>query len=160
MSEVAKNAVRAVMYRKLNGQVEDLLSYVESLEIERDNAVRQVREWNKDEEISKAEAKTKEAYRQLSKGFAPSDEQWEQIRNWEKKHTDDRHKTPKPVTPKKMTPDALFYEYRFSYSHIGTLGSVVCNSCERKAIEESKGDQAACRELLDRYGACFFIGEI
>jgi hypothetical protein len=155
-----KKPSRAIMYRNLEGDVEELLSYVEHLEKQRDEAREIVREWNKDSEIQQAEDKAKEAYKILSKGFAPDDDQWEQIEKWEKMHTGKYHKAPKTEEITKMRPNSPNYSYRFEYSQLGTLGEVVCTVCEAKAMRKSLGSMSRYDELMKKYNASFLFGEV
>ncbi len=155
-----KKAVRAIMYRRLDGQIEELQAYVEHLEEQRDEALLKVREWNKDAEIQQAEEKVKTAYRQLSKGFAPDDEQWNKIHEWEERHTKKHHKSPKVDYPTKKRLNGPNFDYRFEYTHLGTLGEVVCTVCERKAMRNSLGNETKFEELREKYGAGFLFGEV
>lgn len=156
----AKKAVRTIMYRNLEGNIEELLSYVERIEKQRDEAQQRVREWNKDSEIQRAEGKVQAAYEQLSKGFAPTDNQWEQIDKWEKKHAEKHHKAPKTEYLTKMPPNCPNYSYRFEYSPLGTLGDVVCTVCAAKAMKNSLGNISRYEELLKMYDARFLFGEV
>lgn len=155
-----KKAVRAIMYRNLEGDVEDLLSYVERIEKQRDDARERVREWNKDSEIQQAEDRVKEAYKQLSKGFAPDDNQWKQIEEWEKKHTEKYHKYPKVEGFTKWHFNSSHFSYQFAHTQLGTLGEVVCTVCADKAIRNSLGSMSKYHELMKKYEASFYFGEV
>ena len=155
-----KEAIRAIMYRKLDGQIEELQAYVKHLEEQRDEALLKVREWNKDAEIQQAEEKVKAAHRQLSKGFAPDDEQWKKIHEWEERHTKKHHKAPKGDYPTKKGLNGLNFEYRFGDTSLGKLGEVVCMACERKAMRNSLGNETKIEELMKKYDAGFFFGEV
>ncbi|MBP3781785.1 MAG: hypothetical protein J6I68_00900 [Butyrivibrio sp.] len=157
---MAKKPTRAIMYRNLEGDVEDLLSYVEHIEKQREEAWERVREWNKDSEIQQAEDKVKAAYKKLSRGFAPDDDQWEQIEKWEKKHAEKYHKPPKTKEITKKLLNGPNYSYQFEYSPIGTLGSVVCTVCAEKAMRNSLDSMSRYNELMERYNAHFSFGEV
>ena len=149
-----------ILFGSPEGMVKDLLEYVTDLEEERDRALAQIREWNKDAEIQKAQEHEKEAYQILSRGFAPDEKQWEKIHAWEKEHTRQYHKMPKLEYPTKRIPNAPDYEYRFSPTHIGTLGEVICTVCYKKAITESKGDTSLLNEIVNQRGISYSFGEV
>ncbi len=154
------NGERTLMLRTLDEQIEELRSYVKQLEDERDEAVARVREWNKDAEIQQAEEKIKAAYHQLHNGFAPSDEQWEDIRKWEENHTAKYHKLPQADHPTKKRCNGPSFEYRFEHSPVGTLGEVVCTECESKAMKRSFGNVKRFRNLRKKNDSFFLFGEV
>lgn len=155
-----KIAGRAILYRNPEGNVEELLAYVEHLEEQRDKAWAEVREWNKDSEIQHAKEQERAAYLKLSKGFAPDDDQWEKINEWETKHTEKYHKEPDVGYLTKKRLNGPNYSYQFEYSPIGTLGAVVCTVCERKALKRCLGNEAVYEELMKKYDANFMFGEV
>lgn len=99
-------------------------------------------------------------YLKLSKGFAPDDDQWEKINEWEKKHTEKYHKEPDVGYLTKKRLNGPNYSYQFEYLPIGTLGAVVCTVCERKALKRCLGNEAVYEELMKKYDANFMFGEV
>ncbi len=155
-----KKIGRAIMYRNPEGEVEELLAYIEHIEKQRDEAWEKVREWNKESEIQHAKENERAAYLQLSKGFSPDDDQWIKINEWERKHTEKYHKKPKVEYLTKKMLNGPHYSYRFEYSPIGTLGDVVCTVCEHKALKRCLGNEMIYGKLLDKYDARFMFGEV
>ncbi len=149
----------SLLYKTVGDQIVDLLSHIEQLEKERDEAHDKMMQWNQDAEIQAAQQKEKEAYSRLTKGFAPDDMQWSRIDKWEKKHTSKHHQYARNHIHTKKGQGPCF-RYSFEGSPIGNLGSVVCVDCERKALKKSLGNEKVFRRLCERYDAIFFIGEV
>ena len=133
---------------------------IAQLEQQRDAAVNQMREWNKDAEIQSREETITELRKQGTDGFCPSTEQWKQIREWEKRHSDNRHNTSENNQPQKMIPGAADFIYSFSHTPIGTIGSVECEVCRNTAFERSGGNYLYYRRLCKELDVVFFIGEV
>lgn len=151
---------QAIMFRGIDGEIEELLSYVKSLEQQRDEAYRKVHEWNKDAEIQQARDTARKACRRLARGFAPDTAQWKKIHIWGERHAKAHHKQPKAKHPTKKIPNAPNYQYRFEPSPTGTIGSVTCKACERKALRNSHGNGRKFSKLCKKYDVTFFIGEV
>ena len=104
-----------LLYKDVNGQVNDLLEYVEELEKERDEALEKVPLWNESDEVKKAKDNERAAYAQLADGFAPDKEQWEKIKAWQKQHSEKYHQPPKDYrstgSRKKMPTWMPYYRY-------------------------------------------------
>ncbi len=133
---------------------------IAQLEQQRDAAVNQMREWNKDAEIQNREETITELRKQGTDGFCPSTEQWKQIREWEKRHSDNRHNTSENNQPQKMIPGAAHFIYSFSHTPIGTIGSVECEVCRNTAFERSGGNYLYYQRLCKELDVDFFIGEV
>ena len=133
-----------IFYKHAEGMVTDLLEYVKKLEDERNEALERVRNWNKDAEIQREIKEKDSANERLSKGFNPSNEQWEKINKWEEEHINKYHKSPRINYPMKMIPNSANFEYSFVFTQLGTLGSVTCTVCRDKKNKDSY----------------FFIGEV
>lgn len=136
----------------IEGICGELIEYVEQAEADRDIARKQVEKWNRNDEIQEAEREKLEAFRQLRMGFNPSEDQWDEIKAWQKKHDREFHPRPEDdiCFQTKRNPFAGEYEYRFSHTPVGTIGSVVCTECEKR-FKASWKDR-------DRYS--YMIGEI
>ncbi len=150
----------SILYKSIDNRVEDVLEYVEKLEDERNEALDKVREWNKDAEIKKAEDTRKAALGQLSKGFAPNEEQWRKINEWEEKHILRRHTPRKSEELTKYNSNAPFFEYSFVNAPLGKLGSVRCATCYRKAVSKCFGNLKTLDRICKKKGIEFFIGEV
>lgn len=153
-----------LLYKDINGKVNDLLKYVEELEKERNEALAQVSSWNESEEVQKAKENERAAYARLADGFAPDKEQWKQIKAWQEKHAEKYHQPPKnyrPTVPTKKGPSWLpSFEYSFEYTHLGTLGSVRCTKCYQKAIVKSLGNNILFQNICEKKEVEFFFGEV
>ena len=154
--------VRRLLYKNVEGKVEDLLEYVQKLERERDEALTKVKEWNKDAEIQAAEQKTKELYKKLSQGFNPDDKQWKKIEKWEDRHIKKYHRPSmfNKIVPMKCDPNMPDFEYGFSYTPLGPIGSVTCRKCQKKMLKRSLGNPIIYDELCKKYNVDFFFGEV
>lgn len=127
----------------------------------RQDAEGKVEEWNKDDEIVRLEEKIVQLCRKYSDGFNPSEEQWGKIKKWEERHIKRRHKLkPLPDSPRKYNPNVVSFTYEFGYTHLGTMGSVICDKCKADAFRKSLGNKELYRKIMKDKNAEYFIGEV
>ena len=139
----------------------NIKAVVEKYEEERNEAIEKMKNWNKDEEIQRLQKIINSLEENLSRGFCPDEQEWENIKKWQESHKKRMH----PVSERyetafKSNPFAPSYHYDFVYSEVGRLGSVVCRTCQRKAIVESEGDIAQLKKLIKDYDAEYYFGEV
>ena len=97
----------------------------------------------------------------MSTGFQPTKEQWAEVRKWEKAHARQFHPGDhEAIKGRKYDPGAARFTYSFSYTHLGLLGTVECETCRRIAIEKSSGDYLKYLKLLTDSDHSFSIGEV
>lgn len=159
---------RKLLYGDLEGNVRDIMMYIRQLEKERDDALRQVEEWNEDDAVFEAKRAQEEAEDWADKcmsvmheGFAPQPSQWIDIRSWEENHEREHHPMPESDNVVKYIPNAP--EYRYEFMHLspldGKCGCVTCMTCARKAFRRSLGIEWLYDMLCEKYDARHKIEE-
>lgn len=104
--------------------------------------------------------KTKDGLcKNLSKRFVLDDEQWKSINEWKINHQK-RHKKPRNVEYRKLQKGEVAFEYLFSDTVLGTVGTVICADCRDKAMKRSLGNAKKYKALCENYDAEFFVGEV
>jgi hypothetical protein len=121
------------LFRSFNLQetFNDIEKYIKECEDQRDTAIQQMKEWNKDSEIQKLKEELENARRDLRSGFLITKEEDKEIKNWLIKHTEEKH-------------NGVFYEgaiggrytYHFTPTSIGDIGEIVCNCGEKFCFRE------------------------
>jgi hypothetical protein len=105
-----------------------LADYVAESEERRDKAIKQVKEFNKDEEIVKLKKQLEQKENQIknSRTFVILPEEIKAIEEWQEQHTKEKHGGNEYA-------GAIGgrYSYKFTPTSIGTFGSIVC-SCGEK----------------------------
>lgn len=135
--------IRSLIRPNLDKCFEDIKSYVESCERDRQMALDKVAEWNKDEEIQKLKEEIYELKNSNNKGvsFVVTEEELKQINAWQEEHINKYH-------------DGNGYcgaiggrfSYKFIPTSIGDIGYVCCDSCKKKKVK--KAEREFCfREL-------------
>lgn len=159
---------RKLLYSDLEGNVRDIMTYIHQLEKERDDALRQVEEWNEDDAVFEAKRAQEEAEDWADKcmavmreGFAPPPSKWIDIRAWEKNHEREHHPMAEPETMVKYNPNAPVYRYEFEHLSPldGKCGCVTCLTCARKALRRSFGIEWLYDSLCEKYDAKHDFGE-
>ena len=127
----------------------------------RQDAEGKVEEWNKDDEIVRLEEKIVQLCRKYSEGFNPSEEQWKKIEKWQERHINRKHK-PKQASDqlRKYDPNDVSFTYEFGYTHLGTMGTVVCEKCKADAFRKSLGNKDLYNKIMKDKNAEYFIGEV
>ena len=105
-----------------------LADYVAETEEKRDKAVKQLEEFNKDEEIIKLKKQLEQKEERIknSQTFVILPEEVEAIKKWQKQHTKEKHGGSESA-------GAIGgrYSFKFTPTSIGTFGTVIC-SCGEK----------------------------
>ena len=151
--------IKAMQDKALEENFDQIRELVTSLRSRAEKAEQRVAEWNKDDEIQKKDEEIKGRYHRISLGFNPSEEQWTEIRTWEDKHRERRHKE-KEQEHTKMPSNPASFSYSFGNTHFGTMGSVICETCLRRAINMSHGDNKEFDRIKKELDAEWFFGEI
>lgn len=128
-------------------------------------AQRKVKEYeekiNADSRVKEIKAKYDEATKALYRGFGISQGESEEITAWKEKHDVEQHGL--NSLDKKLRAGGAIggrYHYQFVPTSIGTVGTCVCGSCERKAFAEAKGDREKYNKLKKKYDAEFDFSEL
>ena len=153
------DAIKAMQDKALEENFDQIRELVTSLRSRSEKAEKQVAEWNKDNEIQKKDEEIIALNHQISLGFNPSAAQWSEIRAWEHKHRERRHKE-KEHKLTKMPSNPVSFSYGFGNTHLGTMGSVFCETCLRRAMNMSHGDNKEFDRIKKELDAEWFFGEI
>ena len=149
------------MKSKLEKSFDAIREEFARVEGQRDEALSRVALWNKDTEIQRHIAEIAELHEEMNTGFHPSMEQWDAVRKWEESHKRRFHPSgPQKATARKHNPEAACFSYIFSYTHLGCIGTVECETCRRQAIEASNGDYLKYLKLITERDCSFSIGEV
>lgn len=112
----------------LDAMFSKIKAHVEQCEKQRDSALKQVEEWNKDEEIQKikSEMENMQKERFVSVTFAISPQELDAIEAWKNRHVKEKHNG-------NAYAGAIGgrYSYKFCPTSIGDVGEVIC-SCGEK----------------------------
>ena len=110
----------------------------------------------KDQELKKMKEKLEKMQDSYYRGFPISKEEEEKIHNWLVEHENKQH----GGYPCYHGASGGGYIYEFYPSGIGTAGTVICGSCQRKAWDEAKGDKKKYEKILAKYDGSFDFQEI
>lgn len=112
-----------------------IIDRINDAETKKDEAYKQLEEWNKDEEIqelkNKIESLQNELWNISKYSFEITPEEYEAIEEWKKKHIEEKHNG-----------DAYAgaiggrYKYIFVPTSIGTVGSIKCSCGETFCFSE------------------------
>lgn len=69
------------------------------------------------------------------------------------------HPTPKTLPRRKYIEDPEF-RYEFGHTVLGKVCSITCKSCEKKAIQKSKGNLARFDKICKQLEVSCIIGEV
>ena len=141
------------------------VDYINDAEEAKQAAQAKVKEYeekiNADSRVKEIKARYDEATKALYRGFGISQGESEEITAWKEKHDVERHGL--NSLDKKLRAGGAIggrYHYQFVPTSIGTVGTCVCGSCERKAFEEAKGDREKYNKLKKEYDAEFDFSEL
>lgn len=113
--------------------VNKLKDYILRLKDQRDRAWKELKEYNKDEEIQKLQEKIKELNHELSggSGFFISKDEREEINKWIAEHVKEKHNGSHYA-------GAIGgrYSYRFVPTSIGDIGEIICSCGEKYCFRE------------------------
>ena len=121
--ENLKKLVGCIKYeraREAENLFEDILEYIKDVEEERDDAVRKMKEWNKDVELETLRKQLSE-YRKRSE-FVLTEEEDEAVTEWCMKHRREKHGKNSETGCGGGT-----YTYEFTPTSIGTAVSIKCS---------------------------------
>ena len=139
---------------KVKALLSEIQSEYDQVCLEKKHVIEKMENWNKDEEIQKAVDRANQIQARLSKGFNPTDSQWDEINKWKESHIKKYH------SDGKKTKVGVSFSYSFSHTALGTMGSVCCDECERKAFLLSHGDFSLYKKLKEAKDVEHFIGEV
>lgn len=152
---------------ELKNSMAETLKYAEKVEDQ--NKALEDKHW-KDEQMSKMKEHLKKMEDDYYRGFPISAQQSEDINKWMDQHWTNKHDAPDLKTRlRKQGAIGGAFEYRFVPTSIGTLGTIICPSCQRK-MKEELGDTSDyksygeyCKrekELTEKYDCEFEFQEI
>lgn len=141
--------------------LEEVEKQCEILDRMRLEAEQKVSDYNKDDEIVRLQEKIVNLCRQYSTGFNPSPEQWEKIAKWQEKHIKRKHRVRiNPNESRKYIPGLVSFSYEFTDTHLGRMGTVICDECKEKAFKKSMGIKELYKKYMEDKDAEYFIGEV
>ena len=127
------NILKEIKTLNLHKAFKEIEDYVESCEKQRDKAIAQVKEWNKDEEIQrlKTEMENREKRKAGSTIFVIEPEENAAINEWIDKHTKEKHNSSHYA-------GAIGgrYSYSFVPTSIGEVGEIICSCGEKFCFRE------------------------
>ena len=152
---------KIILKSKIEQSFDTIREEFARVEEERDKALGKVAAWNKDTEIQKLTGQIGRLREEMSRGVNPSAEQWAAAGKWEEAHVRKFHQGSSGATKAgKYEAESACFSYSFSYTQLGRLGTVECETCRRIAVEKSGGDYLEYLRLLtDRDYSCS-IGEV
>lgn len=112
-----------------------IIDRINDAESKKDEAYKQLEEWNKDEEIQKLKSKIESLQNELwntkKYSFKITPEEYEAIEEWKKKHVEEKHNGDTYA-------GAIGgrYKYIFVPTSIGTVGSIKCSCGETFCFSE------------------------
>lgn len=142
----------------LDKSLDDIRRIVEGMSEQRDDAKRLVEDWEKDAEIKKLKEEIECLKKERINGFIFSSDQIREIKAWEQNHIRNYHKEEEKGKIRKSS--GIHFEYCFSHTPVGTLSSVVCEECRKKAFKISKGDKEIYDKYMEENNAIIFPGEV
>lgn len=133
--EKIKKLFRNYRYIEFEDVIMAIIDRINDAESKKDEAYKQLEEWNKDEEIQKLKSKIESLQNELWNArrysFEITPEEHEAIEEWKKKHVKEKHNG-----------DAYAgaiggrYKYIFVPTSIGTVGSIKCSCGETFCFSE------------------------
>lgn len=114
-----------------------VIDRINELEREKENALAQLREFNKYAELEKLREELKECRKEASRGFSISEEEQKDIDNWKRKHEAEKHglKTNEDRMKASGTIGGR-YTYHFHPTSIGDIGIIECSCGEKFCFRE------------------------
>ena len=142
-----------------------IANHINEVEEEKEKMRAKVREYeeniNADTRIMELKAQLARCHASMEHGFRVEPEEHEAIQKWKDNHDRKVHKL--DTLDKKLAAGGAIggrYTYEFFPTSIGTAGICICNRCNKKAIEESKGDYEKYVDLKKKYDAEFEFAEL
>lgn len=133
--ERIKKLFKNYRYVEFEEVIMAIIDRINDAEIKKDEAYKQLEEWNKDEEIQKLKSEIESLQNKLWNtrrySFEITPEEHEAIEEWKKKHVKEKHNG-----------DAYAgaiggrYKYIFVPTSIGTVGSIKCSCGETFCFSE------------------------
>ena len=113
--------------------INKLRDYILSLKLQKDKALKQLKEYNKDVEIQKLQTELNELKNKENKNmcFVVTPEEQEMINDWIDKHIKDAHNGNRYA-------GAIggMFTYRFVPTSIGDIGEIICSCGEKFCFRE------------------------
>ena len=141
--------------------IDMLTDYIESNKRTTEKARKELAEFKKDEEIQYWKNLYEEERSANRHGFAITDEEYEAVAEWQRKHDADVHCLYK-AHERAHAGGAIGgrYFYKFVPTSIGVVGTCVCGSCHRIATSDAEGDIDKYGDILKRLGGSFTFQEL
>ena len=114
-----------------------IIDRINDAEREKEYALKQLKEFNKDDELEKLREELKECRKEASRGFGISEEEQKDIDNWKRKHEAEKHglKTNEDRMKASGTIGGR-YTYHFHPTSIGDIGIIECSCGEKFCFRE------------------------
>lgn len=136
-------------------------NHIAAMENKVATAQKQLKEFNKDEEILFWKNKCEEMNKSQRYGFPVTEEEYNAINEWQRKHDAEKHGL-KTVHERLRAGGAIGgrYFYKFVPTSIGVSGECVCARCHQLAMLEAECDTEEYRRQMDKLGGSFEFQEI
>lgn len=115
---------------KFEDAIESIVCRINDAVEEKERALRQLEEWNKDEELTKVREELKKCKDDMRRGFQISEDEQKDIQAWIRRHEEYAHGL-KTLEQRVLAHGCSGggYTYMFYPTGIGTIGIVKCNAC-------------------------------
>ena len=133
--DAARRLFKRYDYINFEEAIMAIIDRINDAEIKKDEAYKQLEEWNKDEEIQELKNKIESLQNKLNNirrySFEITREEHEAIEEWKKKHVEEKHNGDTYA-------GAIGgrYKYIFVPTSIGTVGSIKCSCGETFCFSE------------------------
>ena len=133
--DAARRLFKRYDYINFEEAIMAIIDRINDAEIKKDEAYKQLEEWNKDEEIQELKNKIESLQNNLNNirrySFEITREEHEAIEEWKKKHVEEKHNGDTYA-------GAIGgrYKYIFVPTSIGTVGSIKCSCGETFCFSE------------------------
>ena len=141
--------------------IDMLTDYIESNKRTTEKARKELAEFKKDEEIQYWKNLYEEERSANRHGFAITDEEYEAIAEWQRKHDAEAHGL--RMNHERLAAGGAIggrYFYKLVPTSIGVSGQCICGKCHQLALAESEGASDEYREQMEKLGGSYEFQEL
>lgn len=115
----------------------------------------------KDKEIKRLREENTRILENIHRGFEITEEDAKKISEWKLNHEINVHKL--DTVEKRIRSGGVSggkWSYEFVPTGIGIFSKCICNSCERRAREEARGNEEKYKKLIEKYDAKYDFSDV
>ena len=120
-------AMKDKKLQDIRQQLDDIYESVVNAENAADNALRQLRDWNRDTKIQELLEENTKLRQKIYNDFTLSAEEHETVDTWQDDHIEKHH----------IGKHSGYWTFEFTPTELGTLGYCVCEQCKEKFLFRS-----------------------